>query len=264
MRVVFLTALLCLGMASVVPPKGPNCKYVGLKNTTMYALAGQAKSVEVLGKNGCTKTCKCNKKIVKDGFLGLGRKTIGELKCSSCKGGRCYYVDADGSVKSVSTGMSYKDGCNTCKCLENGGVCTKKSCPLTCTYTDWNGLKKTVQAGQNMTLNVLAENGGCLKKCLCVKKIVQSGFLGLGRSAIARLNCEERCYTKGNKGDKRKKRKEKRKEKKKKRKGDKKKKRKEDKKKKRMEKKKKRKEERKKRKGKKRRGKKSGGDQKKD
>merc|ERR1712066_548144 len=142
------------------------------------------------------------------------------------------------------------------------GACTKKSCPLTCTYTDWNGLKKNVQAGQNMTLNVLGELG-CLKKCLCVKKIVQSGFLGLGRRAIARLNCEERCHKLKNKGDKRKKRKEKRKEKKRKRKEDKKKKRKEDKKK-RQEKKKKRKEKRKKRKGKKRGGKKSGGDQKKD
>merc|ERR1712066_887607 len=182
------------------------------KNTTMYVLAGQAKPVEVLGKNGCRKTCKCNRKIVKDGFLGLARKTVGELKCSSCKGGRCYYLDADGSVKSVSTGMRYKDGCNTCMCLESGGACTKKSCPLTCTYTDWNGLKKNVQAGQNMTLNVLGELG-CLKKCLCVKKIVQSGFLGLGRRAIARLNCEERCHKLKNKGDKRKKRKEKRKEK---------------------------------------------------
>jgi len=256
MRVVFLAALLCLGMASVVRPKGPHCEYVGLKNTTMYALAGQAKSVEVLGKNGCSKTCKCNKVLRKVGFLDFGgRSFVGELKCSSCKG-RCYYLDADGSVKSVSTGMSYQDGCNTCKCLESGGACSKKSCPLTCTYTDWNGLKKNVQAGQNMTLNVLAENGGCLKKCLCVKKIVKSGFLGLGRRTIARLNCKKRCYTKGNKGDKRKKRKDKRKEKKKKRK--------EDKKKKRKEKKKKRKEERKKRKGKKRGGKKSGGDQKKD
>ena len=230
------------------PPKDPHCKYVDLKNTTKYALAGQEKPVEVLGMNGCSKSCKCNKKIVKSGFLGLGRKTIGDLVCSSCKGGRCHYVDADGSIKSVTTGMSYNDSCNTCKCLESGGACTKKVCQLTCSYMDWNGLNKYIQAGQNMSLKVLGEKG-CLKKCTCVKKFVKAGFLGFGRKEIAQLNCEERCYTKGNKGDKRKKRKEKRKEERKKRKG---------------KKRKGKKRKGKKRKGKKRKGKKAKGDQKKD
>merc|ERR1719193_1119784 len=153
--------------------------------------------------NGCSKTCKCNQKTVKAGVLGLGRKTIANFECSSCKGGRCHYVDADGSIKSVTTGMSYNDSCNTCKCLESGGACTKKACPLMCSYMDWNGLNKYVQAGQNTSLKVLGENG-CLKKCMCVKKIVKAGFLGFGRKAIAKLNCEERCYKKPNKRKRRK------------------------------------------------------------
>jgi len=209
MRVMFLAALLCLSMALVKPPKDPHCEYMD-KNITKYTLTGT--QVKVFGKNGCSKECKCIKKTVATGFLGLDRKTIGELECSSCKGGRCEYVDADGSIKSVTTGMSYQDKCNTCKCLESGASCTKKACPLTCTYKHWDGLNKYVQAGHNKSLNVLGENG-CRLKCMCVKKNVGGIIFGIGSRTIGELDCEERCYKKKDKGDRRKKRKERKKRK---------------------------------------------------
>merc|ERR1712142_1229561 len=98
------------------------------------------------------------------------------------------------------------------KCLESGASCTKRACPLHCTYKHWDGLNKYVHAGHNKSLKVLGENG-CRKKCMCVKKNVGEIIFGIGRRVIGELDCGERCYKKKDKGDRCKKRKERKKRK---------------------------------------------------
>ena len=80
----------------------------------------------------------------------------------------CLYIK-DGQTARAYPGDTYSDGCNQCRCLSQGGACTRRGCPGKCSYKNWDLVMGYADLGQKMVHVFDEEEGtyGCPKTCDC-------------------------------------------------------------------------------------------------